>query len=205
MAERLGRPLYQIDLGRVVSKWMGETERNLSRIFEEMSGTEGMILIDEADALLGKRVEVKESRDQHANVTVSHLLSLLERHFGPVFATTNLRGNLDTAYIRRFSAVVDFHRPNRGLRQNLWADALRRAGLSKARAEALAMEAAHPEMSAAEIANAAVVAQALAPGGRPGGAEIARAIMLEKTKGEMTFAPEDLGPLAPHWPQGSET
>lgn len=207
LAERLRRPLYQVDLGRVVSKWMGETERNLSRVFEGMSGTEGIILIDEADALLGKRVEVRESRDQHANVTVSHLLSLLERHRGPVFATTNLSGNLDKAYIRRFSAVLDFHRPNHAIRVQLWADALIAADIGKHRAAGLAADAAHAELSAAEIANAVVVAQALAQmaQGRLGPAEVTRAIMLEKTKGDLTFTAEDLGPLAPYWPKGAQT
>ncbi len=203
MAHRLNRPLYQVDLGRVVSKWMGETERNLSRIFSEMSGTAGCILIDEADALLGKRVEVKESRDQHANVTVSHLLSLLENHQGPVFLTSNLRGNLDPAYIRRFACVVDFHRPTISLRQQIWAHALARAvpDLDAVTRIELVHQSAPIELSAAEISNAAVVAVALSEHRRHdlSASDLARAIMLEKTKGGLTFSREDLGPLAAVW------
>ncbi|AML51926.1 ATP-binding protein [Falsihalocynthiibacter arcticus] len=203
MAHRLKRPLYQVDLGRVVSKWIGETERNLSRVFGEMSGTAGCILIDEADALLGKRVEVKESRDQHANVTVSHLLSLLERHRGPVFLTSNLRGNLDPAYIRRFACVVDFHRPTKSVRQQIWGHALARAApdLDSAICSDLVTQSAPIEMSAAEISNAAVVAVALSEYQRHDltASDLARAIMLEKTKGGMTFSREDLGPLAAFW------
>ncbi len=208
MAARLGRPLYQIDLGRLVSKWLGETERNLSRVFAELCGTSGCILLDEADALLGKRVEVKESRDQHANMTVSHLLSLLERHRGPVFMTTNLRGNLDDAYTRRLAAVVEFHQPDCALRQRIWDYALAQAapGLGRAALGELVLLASQPPMSAAEIVNAAVVAVALVciDGAGPGPTDLARAIMLEKSKSEMTFARSDLGQLAKYWPEDAE-
>lgn len=200
MAERLNKPLYQIDLGRVLSKWIGETERNLSRIFSEMSGTDGCILIDEADALLGKRVEVKESRDQHANVTVSHLLSVLEMHRGPVFLTSNLRGNLDGAYIRRFAAIVDFQRPGEALRARIWKRALGQSAIADP--DRLVSLAAPTDLSAAEITNCAGMVLALArTGGRsqPDARDLARAIMLEKMKTGMTFARNDLGPLAEYW------
>lgn len=201
LAHRLERPLYQIDLGRVVSKWLGETERNLTRIFTEMSGTQGCILIDEADALLGKRVEVRESRDQHANVTVSHLLSLLESHKGPVFLTTNLRGNLDAAYIRRFAAVVDFRRPDASLRGLVWRDALARLHPAASPEEIgeRARLSLSVDLSAAEIANTALVATALADGALPAPGNLARAIRLEKIKAGLTFAPADLGDLAAYW------
>jgi hypothetical protein len=207
IADRLGRPLYQIDLGRVISKWVGETERNFSRIFGELAGTEGCILIDEADAVLGKRVEVRESRDQYANITVSHLLSLLEHHRGPVFLTTNLRGNLDPAYVRRFGAVAEFRRPDARIRRRIWADALSRvSGLSPDRLPPDLLDlAAGVELTAAEIANVAVVAAALATGpSLPGAAELARAIWLEKTKTGLTFARSDLGTLAPHLTEDPE-
>lgn len=208
MAARLDRPLYQIDLGRMVSKWLGETERNLSRVFAELCGTSGCILLDEADALLGKRVEVKESRDQHANMTVSHLLSLLERHNGPVFLTTNLRGNLDDAYTRRLAAVVEFHQPNRALRQRIWKDTLGHLapGLEGEALDELVELASQPSMSAAEIVNASVMAAALVreDNSTLTPADLARAIMLEKSKSEMTFARSDLGQLAAFWPEDGE-
>lgn len=205
MAARLNRPLYQIDLGRLVSKWQGETERNLTRVFDELCGTSGCILMDEADSLLGRRVEVKDSRDAQNNLTVSHLLSLLERHRGPVFMTTNLRGNLDDAYTRRLSAVVEFHPPQRGLRGIIWENALRQATptLPKNDLRYLAELATPAVMSAAEIVNAATMAAALAQLAQQacGPTEVARAIMLEMSKSEMTFSHDDLGPLAEFWPQ----
>jgi len=205
LAARLGRPLYQIDLGRVMSKWVGETERNMSHIFEALSGTEGLILIDEADALLGKRVEVREGRDQYANVTVSHTLALLERHRGPVFLTTNLRANFDTAYVRRFAAVVEFRRPDAPLRAEIWFNTLARmaaAGVADPQREEIAARvalAAPIDLTAAEIVNVAVVASGLAGTGLPAPAHLARAIWLERTKAGHTFTRTDLGALAPHF------
>lgn len=206
MAARLQRPLYQVDLGRLVSKWQGETERNLTQVFDELCGTSGCILLDEADSLLGRRVEVKDGRDAQNNLTVSHLLSLLERHRGPVFMTTNLRGNLDSAYVRRLSAVVEFHQPDRALRAQIWHSALCRAhpALQDTQLQPLVALACQPVMSAAEIVNAAVTSVALSQLAEAelGPVQLARAIMLEMMKGEMTFAVDDLGPLAEYWPEG---
>jgi hypothetical protein len=196
LAARLERPLFQIDLGAVMSKWVGETEKNLSRIFERMSGLRGVILIDEADSLLGKRVAVKEGRDAAANLLVSHLLGLLECHQGLVVLTTNLRSNIDEAYIRRFAAVIEFTRPDPALRLSLWRQALARVPLSED-LETLASMAARVDLSGAEIRNAAVLAAAIAAGaGRPlTPADLARAAMREKTKTNLTFSRKDLRAL----------
>lgn len=199
LSRRLGRPLFRLNLGAILSKWMGETERNLTEIFGQMSGTRGCILIDECDALLSRRTAVREARDHSANLTVSHLLMLLEAHQGPVFATTNLRGNIDDAFLRRFGAVVEFRRPDRALRQTAWLRAL--SGV--AGAEALARLAAAIDLSAAEIANAGTYALALAEaaGRRPEAAHLARAIRRECTKSTATFTRDQLGPLAEHLPE----
>lgn len=205
MAARLGRPMYQVDLGRLVSKWQGETERNLTRVFDEMCGTTGCLLMDEADAMMGRRVEVKDSRDAQNNLTVSHVLSLMERHRGPIFMTTNLRGNLDDAYTRRVSALVEFFPPHEALRARIWDSALARSAPSMsggARAELVGL--AKPiRMSAAEIVSAAVMTAALARlvGAMPGPEELARGVMLEMSKSEITFARSDLGLLAAYWPE----
>jgi hypothetical protein len=198
LATRLERPLFQIDLGAVMSKWVGETEKNLSRIFERLSGLLGVILIDEADALLGKRVAVKEGRDAAANLLVSHLLSLLEAHEGLVILTTNLRANIDDAYIRRFAVVIEFTRPDAELRRAMWRDALSGAPLAMD-LDALASLAAKVDLSGAEIRNIAHLAAAVAAEeGQPiSPAHLARATLREKTKTTLTFSRRDLRGLAP--------
>ncbi len=198
LSRRIGRPLFQLNLGVVVSKWLGQTERNLTRVFEQMAGTQGCILIDECDALLGRRVSIKEGRDHYVNLTVSHLLMLLERHHGPVWLTSNLRANLDDAYIRRFGAVVDFRRPDAKLRQRAWLAELPE-GLAKAQREELAALAAGVDLSVAEIANASHFATALAEadGRTVGPGDLARAVQCERTKSTTTFSPSHLGRLEP--------
>ena len=204
LSRRIGRPLFQLNLGTIVSKWLGETERNLSRVFEQMSGTRGAILIDEADALLGKRVSVKEGRDHYVNLTVSHLLMLLERHKGPVWLTSNLRTNLDDAYIRRFSAVVEFRRPELDLRLKAWLHEIG-GDLAEAPRLELARLAASVDLSAAEIGSACHYAKALAEArGAPlAAADLARAVMRERTKSTATFTRNDLQALAPHFEEAA--
>lgn len=199
LARRIGRPLFQLNLGTIVSKWLGETERNLSRVFDQMSGTRGAILIDECDALLGKRVSVKEGRDHYVNLTVSHLLMLLERHKGPVWLTSNLRANLDDAYLRRFSAVVEFKRPDFDLRIRAWEREIGGALAASPRGQ-LAQLAATVDLSVAEIASACHYARALAFAANRvlSAADLARAVMRERTKSTATFTRNDLLGLAPY-------
>ncbi|WP_019960101.1 ATP-binding protein [Woodsholea maritima] len=113
--------LYSLDLGRVMSKYVGETEENLNRLLDALNGQPAILQIDEADGLLGKRGEISDARDRYANLEVSHMLSRFERHDGPVILTTNLRSNIDPAFLRRFQLVVDFPAPDRDARQALWA------------------------------------------------------------------------------------
>src|SRR5439155_13641425 len=98
IAGALGWPLYRVDLGRLVSKYIGETEKNLNRLFDTAHGRPMVLQFDEADALFSKRGEVKEARDRYANMEVSHLLARVESHEGPCILTKNLRGNLDAAF-----------------------------------------------------------------------------------------------------------
>ena len=120
LANTFGCPLYRVDLGLLVSKYIGETEKNLNALFEAAHGRELMLLFDEADSLFGQRGDVKEARDRYANMEVSHLLSRIERHQGPCILTTNLRQNIDSAFGRRFQMVVEFPRPNAQARAKLW-------------------------------------------------------------------------------------
>lgn len=120
MTAELGWPLYRVDLGRLVSKYIGETEKNLNRLFDAAHGQPMVLQFDEADSLFSKRGEVKEARDRYANMEVSHLLARIELHQGPVILTTNLRQHLDPAFARRFQVVVDFPRPDETARGRLW-------------------------------------------------------------------------------------
>jgi len=101
LADDLGGSFLAIDLSRVVSPYVGETEKNLARIFELAEATNAVLLFDEADALFGKRTSVKDSHDRYANLEVSYLLQRIESHAGPVLLASNKRGNLDDPFLRR--------------------------------------------------------------------------------------------------------
>lgn len=120
IAAELDWPLFRADLGRLVSKYIGETEKNLNAVFAAASDTQTLLLFDEADALFGKRSEVSDARDRYANMEISHLLTLIEGHLGPVVLTTNLRSHLDRAFLRRFHVVADFPKPDIKARRELW-------------------------------------------------------------------------------------
>ncbi len=120
LANELDWPLYRVDLGMLVSKYIGETEKNLNSLFSAAHGKRMVLQFDEADSLMSKRGEVREARDRYANMEVSHLLARIEEHRGPCILTTNLRGHLDTAFYRRFQSVVEFSRPDETERSQLW-------------------------------------------------------------------------------------
>jgi len=121
LAGDLGLDLYKIDLAQVVSKYIGETEKNLSRIFTEAESANGILLFDEADALFGKRSEVKDSHDRYANIEINYLLQRLEEFEGIVILTTNMLKNLDPAFTRRIQYSVEFPAPDERHRELLWS------------------------------------------------------------------------------------
>jgi SpoVK/Ycf46/Vps4 family AAA+-type ATPase len=127
----LGLDLYVIDLATVVDKYVGETEKNLERVFSEADGVNGVLLFDEADAIFGKRSEVRDAHDRYANIETAYLLQRMETFDGLAILTTNLRANLDDAFTRRLDAIVDFPLPDEEHRRVLWerclGDALPRA------------------------------------------------------------------------------
>ncbi|MEU9580529.1 AAA family ATPase [Streptomyces chilikensis] len=120
VAADLGMDLYVVDLSTVVDKYIGETEKNLERIFTEASAVNAVLLFDEADAIFGKRSEVKDARDRHANIESAYLLQRMESFDGIAVLTTNLRANLDEAFTRRLDVVADFPVPDPGQRLALW-------------------------------------------------------------------------------------
>ncbi|MFF2012416.1 AAA family ATPase [Streptomyces sp. NPDC058195] len=120
LASELGMELYVIDLSTVVDKYIGETEKNLERIFAEASDVNGILLFDEADAIFGKRSQVKDAHDRHANVESAYLLQRMESFDGIAVLTTNLRGNLDEAFTRRLDVIAEFPMPDAAQRLALW-------------------------------------------------------------------------------------
>ncbi len=120
VANGLGLDLYVIDLSTVVDKYIGETEKNLERIFRAASGTNAVLLFDEADAVFGKRSEVKDAHDRYANVESAYLLQRMETFDGLAILATNLRANIDEAFTRRLDVIVDFPMPDAAHRTRLW-------------------------------------------------------------------------------------
>lgn len=116
----LHMPLLKIDLGRVVSKWVGETEKHLETAFREAEESHAVLFFDEADALFGKRGEVQHGTDRYANLEVSFLLQRLEDHYGLVILASNLKENIDAAFSRRFQIVIHFPRPEPVERRRIW-------------------------------------------------------------------------------------
>ncbi|WUW92956.1 ATP-binding protein [Streptomyces sp. NBC_01451] len=124
VAAELGLDLYVVQLSSIVDKYVGETEKNLERIFSEADRTDAVLLFDEADAVFGKRSEVKDAHDKHANMESAYLLQRLESFDGIALLTTNLRANIDEAFTRRLDLVVDFPFPDAGQRLALWRHSL---------------------------------------------------------------------------------
>jgi AAA+ superfamily predicted ATPase len=120
MARALGLDLYRIDLSAVVSKFIGETEKNLARIFRAAASSNAVLFFDEADALFGKRSEVKDAHDRYANIEVAYLLQRIEDYDGLVILATNLGRNIDQAFSRRLHEVVEFPMPDELQRERLW-------------------------------------------------------------------------------------
>jgi hypothetical protein len=120
VAGELGLDLYKVDLSAVVSKYIGETEKNLERIFGAAAAGDLVLFFDEADALFGKRSEVSDAHDRYANIEVAYLLQRLESYNGLVVLATNLQRNIDQAFLRRISVAVDFVQPEQPQRRAIW-------------------------------------------------------------------------------------
>src|SRR5258705_12257683 len=121
IARELGLELYRVDLARIVSKGLGETEKNLAEVFDAAEDGQVVILFDEADSLFAKRTEVKSSVDRYANLEVNYLLQRLDTFEGVAILTTNLEGSIDQAFKRRMSMRLYFPFPDEDQRTQLWA------------------------------------------------------------------------------------
>jgi SpoVK/Ycf46/Vps4 family AAA+-type ATPase len=162
IARTLAADLLVVDLAATVSKYIGETAKNLSRIFDEAAASGAVLLFDEADALFAKRTEVRDSHDRHANADTNHLLQLLEAFEGLAILATNRRTNMDPAFVRRIRHVVEFARPGAAERRVLWrrtVAALAGAAGAEALGAALDELADLHELTAAQIKSAALSAR----------------------------------------------
>lgn len=194
--------LYTLDLGRIMSKYVGETEANLNALLDSLEGRNAVLQIDEADGLLGKRGEVTDARDRYANLEVSHMLARFEQHAGPVILTTNLRTNVDSAFLRRFQLVIDFPTPDATARAQLW-DVLLPPKAPRAERLDLPAIGEAVRLSGGAIYNAATYASVLASDAE---AEIdmphvARAVWAELTKDIRQVRRSELGLLAAFLPE----
>jgi len=151
----------------VVSKWVGETERNLEQAFSEAEDSNALLFFDEADSLFGKRGEVRHGVDRYANLEVSYLLQRLETYFGLVILASNLRENIDAAFTRRFQVILHFARPEPAERRRIWELAFPDAAPLE---EEIDFELlARLDMTGASIMNAAQTAALLAIESAKGG------------------------------------
>lgn len=120
LANELGAKIYRIDLSRMVSKYIGETEKNLNLLFDKAEGKDWILFFDEADALFGKRTEVKDSHDRYANQEINYLLQKIEEYEGLVILSSNFKKNIDDAFIRRFQSIIHFPLPAAPERRRIW-------------------------------------------------------------------------------------
>jgi hypothetical protein len=161
LATRLGLPLYRVDMASVSSKYIGETEKHLGELFARAESGNVVLLFDEADALFGKRTEVKDAHDRYANQQTNYLLQRIEAYDGIVLLTSNSRSRFDSAFTRRLDAILEFSQPQPAERRALWL-----AHLGEAHAIALAdinRLAAGCELAGGHIRNVVLTARALSP------------------------------------------
>jgi hypothetical protein len=181
VAARLGLPIYRVNLAGLMSKYIGETEKHLDRLFSAAAGREQILFFDEADAAFGKRSDVSDAHDRYANLGTAFLLQRLETHTGLTILATNLQENIDDAFLRRLDAVIDFPAPGRDERETLW----RRLELTGAPMHELDFAALSDHtLTGGEIRNASLAAayRAAEAGGRLTMEGIARAIAQELAK-----------------------
>jgi hypothetical protein len=183
IAGELGLDLYRVDLATVVDKYVGETEKNLEKIFTQAAGVNGVLLFDEADAVFGKRSEVRDAHDRYANIESAYLLQRMETFDGLAILSTNLRANIDEAFTRRLDCIIDFPTPAEELRVQLWARCLA-PPLPLGDDLDLAFCASAFELTGGNIRSAATTAAYLAAeAGRPVGmAELIAAVEQEYRK-----------------------
>lgn len=197
LATELNFPLYRVDLGLLVSKYIGETEKNLNALFDAVDSSDSILLFDESDALFGRRGEVKDARDRYANMEVSHLLARIENQHCPCILTTNLRSSIDAAFLRRFQIVVDFPMPEAEERRRMWRCHIPARAPIAPNVD-LELLGRHARLTGAGIENAALHAahMAAAGDGPISMGLLVQGVWRELAKDGSRHALSDLGPLA---------
>lgn len=188
MASALQVDLLFVDISRVVSKWIGETEKNLSAVFDTAERAQAVLFFDEADALFGRRTEVSDAHDRYANLETAYLLARLERFEGLAVLSTNLRQNIDPAFLRRLEFVVDFDEPDREERHRLWRCHVPSEDLLEGDVNLVEFASLYAVVGGF-IRNAAVAAAflAAADGGKIGRGHLLKAIRREYEKSGKAF------------------
>jgi hypothetical protein len=201
IAHELRLDLYRIDLSQVVSKYIGETEKNLDRIFSAAEDSNAILFFDEADALFGKRSEVRDSHDRYANIEISYLLQKMEEYQGISILATNLRQNLDDAFVRRLQAIVEFPFPDEEYRRRIWETVFPQSTPlgDDVRFDLLAREVRLAGGSIKSMALAAAF-YAAAEGGPVRSSHLIRAARREHQKLARSWSPGALAPKAPAVP-----
>ncbi|GAB1857169.1 hypothetical protein MHTCC0001_20050 [Flavobacteriaceae bacterium MHTCC 0001] len=151
LGKEFNRPVYRIDLSQVISKYIGETEKNLEKVFTRAENKKWILFFDEADALFGKRSSTRNAQDRFANQSVSYLLQRIEYFNGVVILASNYKNNIDQAFVRRFNAIINFMKPNEEERLKLWQMAL--PSYAKAKKDTLERVAHKYELTGAQINN----------------------------------------------------
>ncbi len=203
LANTLGLNLYRIDLSQVVSKYIGETEKALSAVFDEAETGHGILFFDEADALFGKRSEVKDAHDRYANIEVGYLLQRLEAFDGVTVLASNLRSNMDPAFVRRLRFILEFPIPDEPMRRRLWEQALP-SGHCRSEDLDLAWFVQRYRISGGNIHNIGLAAAHMAaaePDCRLTTSHLVRATYRELEKMGQTRSRAEFGPLARYLPE----
>ena len=195
LAAELHLELIRVDLSSVVSKYIGETEKNLSRVFDEAESAGAMLFFDEADALFGRRSEVKDAHDRYANIEVGYLLQRLEIHEGVTILATNLRRNIDEAFVRRLQIIAEFPIPKAADRMKIWAWHLPREHADDIDVEFLGTRF---EIAGGDIRNAVLCAAFLAAedGELVSMWHLVQGLARELRKGGRLLDPDAFGPWA---------
>ena len=152
MGKEFNKDVYRVDLSQIVSKYIGETEKNLGKIFDRAEHKDWILFFDEADALFGKRTNVQSSHDKYANQEVSFLLQRVEDFAGLMILASNYKSNMDEAFLRRFHSIVHFPMPNAQERLKLWKQSLPASIQHNSRLELTQIAESH-EISGASIIN----------------------------------------------------
>jgi SpoVK/Ycf46/Vps4 family AAA+-type ATPase len=195
LARELGLDLYTIDLSRVVSKYIGETEKNLDRIFQQAEDANAMLFFDEADALFGKRSAIKDAHDRYANIEIAYLLQKMEERLGVTILASNLRTNIDDAFMRRIRFGIEFQMPEYAQRLKIWRSSLPK-GLQLGDDVDLTVLAKRLRVSGGSIMNVCVSAASLAyaPGGEIRMEHFAHAAKRELQKLGHQYNDQDFAP-----------